>query len=186
MSFTLNTARLKIRPWTPADAESAFAIYGDARVMRYLGSGGATGGSPPIASVEAMRENLERRAARPPSPDGLPGLLAIVEKETDVPVGSVLLSRLPDGEGKPTADVEIGWHLRQDRWGRGYATEAARAMAAYAFEILRLAEVHAIVYADNAGSLRVCERLGMTHLGQTGRYYGVTVEHYRLRADDLK
>ena len=41
--FSLNTARLRLRPWRLEDAEAALAIYGDARVMRYLGPGGATG-----------------------------------------------------------------------------------------------------------------------------------------------
>jgi RimJ/RimL family protein N-acetyltransferase len=98
-------------------------------------------------------------------------------------VGTIILSRLPDGWGAATEDVEVGWHLRPDRWGRGYATAAARAMLAYAFEILRLPEVLAVVYRENEASLRVCERLGMEHLGETDRYYGVTVELFRARAE---
>ena len=42
----------------------------------------------------------------------------------------------------------------------------------------------AVVYPDNAKSIAVCRRLGMTHLGQTDRYYGVTLELFRLRNDD--
>jgi RimJ/RimL family protein N-acetyltransferase len=179
MSFFLSTARLRLRPWRPQDAEAAFAIYSDARVMRYLGSAGASGGSPPIADLPSMRQRMQKWFAEPADPGGLPGRLAIVEKATDLPVGTIVLKHLPDGEGRATADVEVGWHLRPDRWGRGYATEAGRAMIAYAFEILRLPEVLAIVYKENAPSIRVCERLGMEHVGRTDRYYGVTVELFR-------
>lgn len=183
-TFSLRTARLLLRPWQPDDAEAALAIYSEARVMRYLGSAGATGGSPPIADLQTMRERMQRWFDAPADAiSGLPGRLAIVEKETQLPVGTVILSRLTDGEGKPTPDVEVGWHLRPDRWGRGYATEAARAMLAYAFEILRLPEVYAVVYKENAPSIRVCERLGMEHLGATDRYYGVKVELFRLRPE---
>jgi RimJ/RimL family protein N-acetyltransferase len=149
--------------------------------MRYLGSAGATGGSPPIPDLEAMRQRMQIWFAEPADGAGLPGRLAIVEKETDLPVGTVVLKRLPDGEGKPTAEVEVGWHLRPDRWGRGYATEAGRAMLDYGFEVLRLPEVLAIVYKQNTASIRVCQRLGMEHLGETSRYYGATVELFRAK-----
>src|SRR5688572_27658020 len=94
--FLLRTPRLLIRPWTPADAEAALAIYGDARVMRYLGSAGASGGSPPVPDLETMRQRMGRWFEQPADPDGLPGLLAIVEKESRLPIGSILLKRLPD------------------------------------------------------------------------------------------
>jgi RimJ/RimL family protein N-acetyltransferase len=165
------------------DAEAALAIYGDARVMRYLGSAGATGGSPPIPDLETMRQRMGKWLETPPSPRGLPGRLAIVEKDGGLPVGTMILSALLDGEGRPMEEVEVGWHLRPDRWGRGYATEAARAMLAYAFEILRLPEVLAVVYKENTASIRVCKRLGMEHLGETDRYYGVRVELFRGRAE---
>src|SRR5688500_6690185 len=181
--FALRTPRLELRPWRMEDAEAALAIYGDARVMRYLGAQGATGGAPPIPDLETMRGRMQKWIEAPPDAGGLPGRLAIVEKGTGVAVGTVILKRLPDGEGRETADVEVGWHLLPDRWGRGYATEAARAMLAYAFEILRLPEVLAVVYRENEACLRVCERLGMEHLGETDRYYGVRVELFRARAE---
>lgn len=80
-------------------------------------------------------------------------------------------------------EVEVGWHLNPDHWGRGYATEAGRGALSLAFGACGLAEVLAVVYPDNAKSIAVCRRLGMTHLGQTDRFYGVTLELFRLRAD---
>ena len=51
-----------------------------------------------------------------------------------VPVGSALLNHLPDAEGTPTDDVEIGWHLHPGAWGKGYATEAAELLLRHARE----------------------------------------------------
>ena len=86
--FTLSTQRLVLRPWRAEEAEAALAIYGDARVMRYLGSAGAGGGAPPIPDLKSMRQRMQKWLEAPPEPNGLPGRLAIVEKETDMPVGT--------------------------------------------------------------------------------------------------
>ena len=179
--FSLSTQRLILRPWRAQDVEAALVIYGDGRVMRYLGSAGAGGGAPPIADLEAMRQRMQKWFDAPPEPQELPGRLAIVEKETDLPIGTVILKHLPDSAGTPTQDVEVGWHLRVDRWGRGYATEAGRAMIAYGLEIARLPQIFAVVYKENKPSLRVCRRLGMEHIGETDRYYGVDLELFRTR-----
>ena len=60
---------------------------------------------------------------------------------------------------------------------------AADAALSLAFGACGVTEVLAVVYPDNAKSIAVCRRLGMTHLGQTDRFYGVAFELFRLRAD---
>jgi RimJ/RimL family protein N-acetyltransferase len=80
--------------------------------------------------------------------------------------GSVLLKPLPDGAG----EIEIGWHLHPDSWGRGLATDAARALLARGFA-LGLAEIWAVTHLDNERSVRVCEKFGMRLLGVTHRWY---------------
>ena len=67
------------------------------------------------------------------------GAWAVVECATDIPAGTVLLKPLPDGAG----EIEIGWHFHPDSWGRGLATEAARALLARGFA-LGLAEIWAV------------------------------------------
>jgi RimJ/RimL family protein N-acetyltransferase len=59
--------------------------------------------------------------------------------------------------------TEIGWRLARHTWGHGYATEAARAVLAFAFDELELAEVVSFTTVDNMPSRRVMERIGMTH-----------------------
>ena len=58
--------------------------------------------------------------------------------------------------------IEVGWRLDPSAWGRGYATEAGRRALDEAFGTLRLPEVCSIIQPENAGSVRVAERLGLT------------------------
>jgi RimJ/RimL family protein N-acetyltransferase len=86
-------------------------------------------------------------------------------------------------EGGP--DVELGFHLRRSVWGRGYATEAARACLDAAFAGLGLDEVIAIVAPGNAASVRVLEKIGMRPAGERealGRTWDCfTAVRYRAR-----
>jgi RimJ/RimL family protein N-acetyltransferase len=173
-----STARLTARDWAAADLDAAFAIYGRDEVMRWLGAQPRR----PVASLAQMQQWLDRMIARSQEqPDY--GLWALELRSTGEVVGSILLSPLPDGDG----DVEIGWHLNPDHWGAGYATEGGRGVIALAFGPGRagpdrpaLDRVLAVVDPDNVRSQAVCRRLGMTHLGQTSQYYGLTLELFEL------
>jgi RimJ/RimL family protein N-acetyltransferase len=183
------TARLIARDWTAADVDAAFAIYGRDEVARWLGPQPRQ----PVPSLARMREVLDRRITRClDQPDY--GLWALELRATGEVAGAVLLSPLP-GDGAP---VEIGWHLNPDYWGAGFATEAGHGAIALAFGVDMvggdqvgpglanrparpvLDSVAAVVDPDNVRSLNVCRRLGMRHLGQTSRYYGLTLEYFEL------
>lgn len=170
------TERLIAREWRPEeDAEAAFEMYGDPEVVRYLGRT-----AQPEPSVEAVRSKLEERMARQAALGDGSGAWALEEKSTGEVVGTILVKRLPDGEGNPTEDFEVGWHLRRRSWGMGYASEAARAALVYAQETLGLDKIHAVLYRENVRSAKVAERIGMKHVGATDRYYGVEVELYEM------
>jgi RimJ/RimL family protein N-acetyltransferase len=177
---TLETDRLTLRAWRREDAPALFDIYSRWEVARYLGS------TPRV--LETM-EQAERAAERwGAMDDQLYGVWAVVTHEEDRPIGSVLLKELPlsgDTEPlQPSGDVEVGWHLHPDTWGKGYATEAAARVLRHGFDG-GLEEIYAITYPENGPSQAVCRRLGMEHLGPTDRYYNVTSELFRIRAADL-
>jgi len=67
----------------------------------------------------------------------------------------------PDVGGQP--ETEIGYRLARAYWGRGYATEAARAVRDYAFDTLRLQRLIAMIDPQNGASIRVAEKLGMVY-----------------------
>lgn len=96
-------------------------------------------------------------------------------------LGWILLTPL-DAVGP---DIEIGWLLRRDAWGAGFATEAARAILDHAFGALGLAEVIADIHPENARSVRVAENIGLVlrgrrfHHGEPHLHYAMTVAGYR-------
>jgi ribosomal-protein-alanine N-acetyltransferase len=172
-STLFETPRLLARRWTFDDAPAVLALFSDPEVARFLP--GAV-----MADLDAARAMVQRNLDRYVNLGGVMGGFALVEKNTGAIVGNTLIKPLPDGSGHPTTDIEIGWHLARAQWGRGYATEGARACLDYGFETLHLPIIHAVVDPRNERSLRVARRLGMIHRGQTDAYYGQTVEWFSL------
>ena len=194
------TTRLIARDWAADDVRAAFGIYGRHEVMRWLGAEPRRA----VASLAQMQEWLDQMIQRGhDEPDyGLWAVELRAGPQAGVVVGAVLLSSLADGDG----EVEIGWHLNPDHWGNGYATEAGRGVIGLAFGLDQvgsesveltatggrehaggeragrplLDRVIALVDPDNDRSQAVCRRLGMTHLGQTERYYGLALELFEL------
>jgi RimJ/RimL family protein N-acetyltransferase len=128
-------------------------MNGDARVMRFVGEG------RPLdrPGSDALLERIEVHWAE----HGF-GLWAVQELEgSGKPLGFCGLA-IPSFLPEVLPAVEVGWRLRRDAWGRGYAAEAAQAALAWGWEDLGLEQVIAIVDPRNDASLRVAEKLGMT------------------------
>lgn len=154
----VETDRVVVRAWRVDEADRFYDMHRRMEVARWIG------GQPMVDRVQAVR--LIERISDRLTDDPRYGSWAIIERGTGVPAGSVLLKPLPDGAG----EIEIGWHLHPDSWGRGLATEAGRAMLVRGFA-LGLSEVWAVTHLDNQRSARVCEKLGMRLLGVTHRWY---------------
>jgi RimJ/RimL family protein N-acetyltransferase len=180
MTILFQTERLIVRTYEPQqDACQAFAIYGDPEVMRFIGNGQAQENITGVCSL------LKQRIKHYQSRNNGTGLWAVVDKITKEIIGTILLVQLPDNNGLPTSDYEIGWHFRRVSWGKGYATEAARGIIAYGFNTLQLPVLYAVVHPDNKRSIRVTQRLGMTPMGLTNRYYGVQLLLFKLESISL-
>ncbi len=161
---SLTTERLELRRFTAADLEPLLAVFADAEVMRYVGAE-----RRPLRRSQVSA--LMSRVRADWSEHGF-GLLAITERETGRLVGEAGLQYLEEGP-----DIELGYTLGRAAWGRGYATEAARAILRWGFAGLRLHRIVAVADPANAASLRVLEKLGMTELGLRECYGAVMVEH---------
>jgi [ribosomal protein S5]-alanine N-acetyltransferase len=157
--------RLLFRPFAPSDAEDAFSIFRDTEVMRYSVSGRDRDLEETAARVE--------RYARQNAASGL-APWAVVETASECVVGSCGLTRLKDGK-----DVEIAYRLRRDRWGRGFAIEAAMAWLDRGFSLLRLPRILAFVDPANTASLRVVDKIGMRFV-ENCRYEGIPVRKYEI------
>ncbi|WP_411084307.1 GNAT family N-acetyltransferase [Streptomyces sp. cmx-18-6] len=150
----LETDRLVLRPFTDADAPHLLALDNDPEVMRYI-----NGGRPTTA--DAIRERTLPRLLHDHPCTGARGFWAAEEKDTGVFLGWFELRPLADDD--PTV-VELGYRLNRASWGRGYATEGARALVREGFTHLGAERVTANTMAVNAGSRRVMEKAGLTFL----------------------
>ena len=168
---SLDTARLLIRERTLDDLEPCLEMDRDPEVTRYI----AGPWRDPIAHRQLLVHRMTRRY-----PPGL-GYWSIRERAAPERfIGWVLL--IPDHGVGP--EVEIGWRLVRSAWGKGIATEAARALVQHAFETVRLPRVIADIASDNQASLRVARKLGMRWMGyDIGD--GARYERFRLMRDDL-
>jgi RimJ/RimL family protein N-acetyltransferase len=148
----LETARLRLRPFTVADHVAIHAVYADPEVMRYVGHGAHRTSSE---TARALRGYADALAAR-----GY-GFVAVVERSSGAVVGDAGLHPLA-GRGP---DIELGYTFARGAWGCGYGTEAARALRDHAFATLGVPRVMAQVEPANHASRRVLEKLGMTERG---------------------
>jgi ribosomal-protein-alanine N-acetyltransferase len=148
MKSVLETVRLLLREFTPEDADTLALVLSDPETMRYYPT------SYDRAAVEQwITRNLDRY-----SRDGV-GLWAMVLKSTGELVGDCgIIKQIVDGETL----YEIGYHLRRDVWGHGFATEAAIACREWGFEHLQVERLISLIRPENVPSRRVAERNGMT------------------------
>jgi RimJ/RimL family protein N-acetyltransferase len=167
------TPRTRIRPWRLDEADRLFDVLRRPEVAKWLGV-------EPQVMVDRS-EAVERIAAWAAYAEAHPGFgrWAVEVTETGVPAGTVLLGPMPNGDD----EVEIGWHLHPDSWGRGLASEAATAVLAKAFAD-GVDGVYAVTHPRNEASHRVCERIGMANLGETTRWYGVPGIVFRVRRSE--
>ena len=144
----LVTDRLVLRGWRPADRAPFAALNADPEVMRHFPRTQSRAESDTL--VAAQRTLIEERGW---------GLWAVEAPERFI--GFVGLS-VPRFEAHFTPAVEVGWRLARHGWGKGYATEAARAAVAFGFSELGLDEIVSFTAVGNDRSRRVMERLEMT------------------------
>jgi ribosomal-protein-alanine N-acetyltransferase len=144
----LRTERLLLRGWGPGDREPFAALNADPEVMRFFPA--PLNRAESDAFVDRMAVGFER--------DGF-GLWAMAVDGRFI--GFTGLQRV-SFEARFTPAVEIGWRLARSAWGRGYATEAARAALAFAFDTAGLDEVVSFTAVQNLRSQAVMRRLGMT------------------------
>ncbi len=150
MRIVIETPRLLLRELTDADHAALYEMYQDPRMNRFIGG-------PPPPREEYWRKVHETWPAYY-ARHGF-GLWATVRREDGRLMGRCgLLAQEVDGE----RHVEVGYALAPEFWGRGYATEAARASRDHAFRTLEVPHVISLVHPDNAASIRVAERNGMT------------------------
>jgi RimJ/RimL family protein N-acetyltransferase len=150
----IETARLFIQKWTEAEADAFYELTQDVGFTAF-----------PITDwrqkdvASALKWIREMRAFNEQTKMGA---FQLRERETGALVGMVAIRVLElQNEDRP----EITYRLRESAWGKGYATEAARAMLKYGFEELGFEEIAASITPDNEASIKVALKIGMKRTG---------------------
>lgn len=181
MPTPLTTDRLTLRGLVEPDAPAVLDLYSRAEVQRWIGDGRVM-----VDLEEARALVARRRAATLPDPmgvwaidldDRMVGLLLL----KPIPLSGTALAAGPRDPALALSsdEVEIGWHLHPDVWGRGLATEGALRVLEHA-RASDLTRVVAVTHPDNHASQRVATRLGMTDRGPSERYYDRTTRLFEL------
>lgn len=144
---TCETPRLVLRPPSAEDLDPFVEIHEDPEVMRFITVVGVPGGRTSAWRMLAtLIGHWHLRGY---------GQWAVVEKATGDVIGRV---GLWNPEGWP--GLEVGWVIRRSRWGKGFATEAAREAVRYGFEVVGADHLISIIRPDNNRSIRVAEKIG--------------------------
>jgi RimJ/RimL family protein N-acetyltransferase len=155
----IETKRLLLSPPVSDDAVALAEALADGEVMRFIGLGETGTFDDAVTQVESMRRAWDE--------DGF-GRFIVVRKADDATLGRVgLLSwdpriwrsgiRVEIGEH---AEVELGWTLKRDAWGYGYATEAAAAVRDWALREVRPRRLISLIHPKNERSMRVATKIG--------------------------
>lgn len=146
----LETENLIFRQLEISDAEKLFRIYSNAETMKFMGN------RP--ASLEEERKNLENHIKNYYEKFGF-GFWAAILKDSGQFIGRCGLLK---SEINGKSEIEIGYLLDRNFWGRNLATEAAKGIIKYAFEELKCHQIFAVILPSNIASKRVAEKCGFT------------------------
>ena len=177
----LETARLIIRPFELQDAEEFHGIVSQPEVMRYL--------PEEVMSLDEVKSIISwlNDGYRKNTPECIMKFtLAVILKESGRLIGWCGLGPL---DFSPS-EIEIFYGLSSDYWGKGIATEAARAVLHYGFDTIGLDQIVAVTNAENVASIKVIQNLGLTFRRKVGKlpekhsayegslYYSLSREQY--------
>lgn len=163
-----HTDRLKIRKYTMDDLQFYASLWGNEKVMRYIGNG-------TLKTYMQCKKSLEEWVI-PSYKNGL-GLFVLIEKKTGIRIGHAgLVKQQIDGK----EEIEIGYWLLPQYWGKGYAKEAAAAFRDYGFQALRMNKLISLINPDHPASIFVARKTGLSY-EKTTSFHGIDVLVYSIR-----
>jgi ribosomal-protein-alanine N-acetyltransferase len=183
MNFTIETERLRLRPFTLEDLPALSSMRAREEVSRYLGTSALQ--TPEFVQMR-LRAYLECYRLHGFGP------AAVLEKSGGEFIGWSGLQPLEFGwngelSAKAGREIEVGYGFDTPHWGKGYATEAATASLRYGFEEAGLQRIIAVASLENKASWRVMEKLGMKyettepHYGSVCVVYAISREEFQPR-----
>lgn len=165
----IETARLRLRMFRPADLDDLAALIADPEVMKYVADGKPAGREEARKALDSIIQHWRRHGF---------GRWAVEDKSTLEFVGFGGLRSL---FGMP----EVVYHFATRHWGKGLATEMGRASLRYGFETHHFARIVAIAKPKNLASIHVMEKLGMRYQ-KDANYYGIDVAQYEISREEFR
>jgi ribosomal-protein-alanine N-acetyltransferase len=144
------TDRLVIRRYTPADRENFYRLNGDPEIMRYIREA-----KDPQECIVILKRNITFYEQHP-----LMGRWAMIEKESGNFIGSFAIIPVETVDHNRHTEIQLGYALLKEYWGKGYATESTLAGLQYAFDVMKLPRIVAITEIKNIASQKVLRRSG--------------------------
>ncbi len=170
----IETERLFLRELVPEDAEGMFALDSDTEVHHYIGQ-------QPVRTIEESRQVIEILRAQYAA-NGI-GRWAVIEKTTGQFIGWSGLKLDKVLTNGYINYYDLGYRFMTKHWGKGYATEAAKAWVKYGFETMGLKEIFGRVNVDNIASQKVIENAGLKYVNT---FDCEGIKHKWYRAIDAK
>src|SRR2546425_2880982 len=164
----IETERLLLRELHPDDLDDLAALFADPDVVRYVGDGQPAGRDEAERALHSTMRRWEEHGF---------GRWAALDRKTGKFIGMGGFRSL---FGTP----EVVYHLAKENWGKGYATELARAALRFGFEERGFDRIVAIAKPQNTASIHVMEKLGMQY-EKHARYYDIDVVQYQIRREDF-
>jgi RimJ/RimL family protein N-acetyltransferase len=162
----IETARLLLRPFLEGDLDDyTRLIFSDAEVMRFLPKRDLAPRDRAVQTIAIFTERWEEYRS---------GVWAVTDKVTGEFMGHCGLGPVPEA-----GEIEVLYSLGKAYWGRGIATEAARASVRFGFEQANLDRLIALAVPENIGSRRVMEHLGFVYDREV-HYFGLDLTYYVL------
>lgn len=166
---TIETEQLYLRMLTLDDFDDLYALFRDPGVMRYVGAGKPLSREESEMALLSIIKHWERHGF---------GRLAAIDKRTQRFVGFGGLRSLID-------TPEVVYHIATSHWGRGLATEIAKAFLRYGFEEHKFERIVAIAKPENRASFHVMEKAGMKYEKHTN-YYDIDVVQYAISRNEYQ
>ena len=165
-NWICESPRLFCRYFTKDDIDNLFLLDSNPAVMRFINR-------PALSDLDEAKIKLEKIIAYNSINPGL-GIFATIEKETNNFIGWHALKHLDN-----TEEIELGYRLVEEFWGKGYATEMGKKLVQYAFEQIKLNQIVGITHFDNIASQKVLLKCGLRYI-KDAFYYGADVRYFAI------
>lgn len=174
MKIFVETDRIILRELTLADAASMFKMDSDPEVHKYLGN-------KPFTNIRESEDNI--RFIRDQYVANGIGRWAVIDKESNEFVGWGGLKFITTPTNDHIHFYEVGYRFLKEHWGKGYATESAKASLKYAFEEMNLETVYAMAHGENAGSRHALQKSGLKITGHFD-HEGIKCDWFEISKTD--